>query len=220
MRNVNQAGRREVEEHRRNVAGVTASLPSYKVVDLAGHKEWVIDVYLGPLELVEKNILRDVPIAPYARHLVGGIRIPVELQRSKQGRYTVVGRSKEMPAGAQPPDGSILEPTFQEIKVNLADLGLLWIPDLDWTVEPWGEKIWSDEPWQKISATDAFGNPVVGEDAEPEIELYQPGALRTTKTRHVVLGLKTWGPLGHPDALRWGIDPWGAPLQKTVEHEE
>ena len=70
-RNVALFGRRELIAHRQFVEGVTATVPAYKVVDEVGNKEWVVDVYIGPAENVELNIVRDVPIPPYARQVIG-----------------------------------------------------------------------------------------------------------------------------------------------------
>jgi hypothetical protein len=219
MRNVALVGRRELEAHRRSVSGVTASLPGYAVVDAAGHEEWVVDVYLGPIEGPEKNILRNVPIAPYARHLIGGLRQPVMLHRSPQGKYTVIGREKEMPAGAQSEEGSILEPTYHEISVNLADLGLLWIPDLDWSMDGWGTRAWGED-W-RYHARDAWGRAIMGDGADGDVPpVLSPDPIETVVTRHLLISLKSWGPAGHPDAFAWGVDPWGAPVQRVIEHEE
>ncbi|MGH9462435.1 MAG: hypothetical protein ACRD1X_14555 [Vicinamibacteria bacterium] len=223
MRNLAQFGRRELVAHRRFVTGVTASAPAYKEVDPLGNKEWVVDVYIGPLEEVELNIVRDVPIAPYARQVVGDLRQPVLLERSKQGRYTLVGRAKTMPSGAQMPEGSILEPTYHRIEFNLAELRTTFVADLTYELEGWDEKIWDDgEPWQRITGTDAFGNLVVGPDVDPEdaIPLLEPAGFKQTLARHTVLSLRTWGNPLDECGFRWDVDPWNAACPKIVENIE
>jgi len=218
-RNVALFGRRELEAHRKIVSGVTVSPPEYKVVDGAGNKEWTVDVYIGPPERIDAiNVVRDVPVAPYAKQLVSGMRVPVMMERSRQGKYTVIGRTKVMPSGAQTPDDSILEPTYHEITYNLAELGLLFLADLDWKGEKWGEKIWgaTGTVWKGYTATDAFGYQVVGPDADPAAApAVQPTPAKVTTTRHVRIGKRPWG--SGPDHFRWGIDRWGAPLQKVLE---
>lgn len=222
-RNVALFGRRELIAHRQFVEGVTATVPAYKVVDEVGNKEWVVDVYIGPAENVELNIVRDVPIPPYARQVIGDIRQPVLMERSKQGKYVVIGRNKIMPSGAQMPDGSILEPTYHRIEHNLASLSALFVADLDWTVEGWGEKTWDDGgPWQRITATDAFGNDVIGGEVDPEdippmLDLEE---ITTTTTRHVLLTLRTWGNPTETGGFRWGVDAWGAGFQRLIEVTE
>jgi hypothetical protein len=218
--NVALFGRRELQAHRRFVTGVTASVPTYKEVDSLGNKEWVVDVYIGPLDHVGANIVKDVPISPFARQLVGDVRQPVLLERSKQGRYTLVGRSKTMPAGAQMPEGSILEAHYRRNEFNLTELGIRFIADLTYELEAWGEKPWGqvDKPWQDIRAWDAFGNQVMGGDVDPDDvpPLLNTNPISRTTTRHVVIVRKGWG---GADALVWGTDPWGATMQKIVELE-
>jgi hypothetical protein len=223
VRNIAQIARREVEAHRRKLSGITAEKPRYKVVDPNGSKEWVVDVYLGEAKDADhKNIVRDCPIAPIAKNLVTDVRQPVELERSKQGKFTVVGRSKYVPAGTQTPQGSILEPNYHEIEVNLAQLGLLWIADLDYELEAWGERTWGEpgKPFQMIRAFDAFGVQVLGpevdaEDVPPALHL-EPK--KTTATKHLVIKRKPWG--HGPDAFKFGKDRWGAMSEKVLEVTE
>jgi len=221
MRNAAVLSRRELEAHARYVSGVTATTPVYKEIDQAGNKEWLVDVYIGLPTSSSMAIIRNVPVAPFARQLVSGARIPVSLERSRQGKYTVVGRAKEMTAGAQTPDGSILEPTYHEIEYNLADLGLLFIPDFDFTPEAWGDKTWgdADKPWQSVEAVDAFGAEIMGPDVDPADVpvLFQPAKNRKITTRHVLLTRKGWG---GPHPLLWGADPWGAEYQEILENVE
>jgi hypothetical protein len=218
LRNIAQIGRREVEEHRRTVQGITAERPRYAVVDQAGHKEWVVDVYLGPPGEAGTSIARNCPIAPIAHDLVTDVRMPVLLEKLKQGKLTVVGRSKFVPAGAQTPNGSILEPTYHEIEVNLAALGLLWIADLDYQKEKWGEKPWGEagKPFQSITITDAWGHVVSGPDVDPEDvpAMLRPQGERSTTTKHTLIRRQPWG------AFRWGRVPWGSFEQKPLELTE
>jgi len=209
-RNVSLFGRRELAAHRRFVTGVTASMPIYKEVDGAGNKEWVVDVYLGPLELVTANVLKDVPIAPYARNLVTDLMQPVTLERSRDGKYTVTGRAKVLAAGAMAPDGDIEEPTFHRVLHNLADLRLRHIADLDYVLEPYQEtpttplQTTPDEPMQTIRAYDAFGNQVLGPEVEDPLELYAIEGSAGTQTRHVQFVPAKYGPPGDPLAMQWG----------------
>jgi hypothetical protein len=222
MKNLALLGRRELVAHRRFVTGVTASVPAYKEVDEVGNKEWVVDVYIGPMDVAEPNVAFNVPVAPYARQVVGDIRQPVLLERSKQGKYTVIGRAKELPAGAQMPEGSILEPTYHRIEHNLTQLRSLFIADITWTLQGWDVEPWDEGPWQEIRGEDAFGNVVVGseipaEDVPPQISTETEGE---KKARHVVLTLRSWGNPQDPGGFRWGIDPWMASYQKIVELTE
>ncbi len=219
-RNIALAGRRELEAHRRFVTGVTASLPLYTAVDSAGNKEWVVDVYLGPLERVETNIVRKVPIAPYARLLVSDIRQPVTVERSKEGKYTVIGRAKVFTAGAQTPDGSIFEPTYHSVVFNLAELGLSFLADVDYTLDEFqddpGKEFQANptDPYQVIRAFDAFGNQCVGPEAvNPPPELDPVPKIETT-TCHVVLKVAKFGPFGDPEALQWGQ---GTEFQPSIQ---
>ncbi len=224
MRNVAQLGRRELEAHRDLVTGVTASVPAYKAADVAGNKEWVVDVYLGPFEQVEAAIIRDVPIAPYAKELVGDVRQPVQLFRSKQGKYTVTGRAKILTAGAQMPDGSIAEPTYHKGVYNLAELDLAFVSDLDYTLQALGDRtqLQADEatPLQAVRAYDAFGFQVLGPELSEEILAggrFDVVGQKTTTTRHMVLVLSTLGPAGDPGAMSWGTGPLQTSLPRIVE---
>lgn len=213
-----QIARREIEAHRKTVNGITAEQPRYAVVDKAGNKEWVVDVYLNPDGKEEPSIARNVPIAPIAHELITDVRMPVEMQRSKQGKLTIVGRGKVVPAGAQMPDGSPLDPSYHEIKPNLAQLGLLWTQDLDYQVEKWGEKPWGapGKPWRSITITDAFGNIVSGPDVDPEDvpRLLSLTPSTTVKTKHVKIARIPWG------TQPWGTFLWGGHTQTVIELEE
>lgn len=214
--------RREVEAHRRTIVGITVEKPRYVVVDAALAKEWVVDVYIGQGEIDDKRIIRDCPIAPYARNLIGDVRQPVELARSKQGKYTVIGRSKTVPAGTQMPQGSILEPNFHKIELNLAQLGLLWTVDLTYQLEAWGTMVYGapGKAFQVVRAYDAFGAQVLGpevdEDAMPPALALEPA--KTTTTRHMLVKRKHWG--HGPDSFRYGTDRWGQMSEKILELTE
>lgn len=213
MKNVALAANREIADKQVVVNGVTASAPAYIEVDQAGNKEWVVDVYIGPL--VDVSILKNVPIIPAAKQNVTDVRQPVQLERSKQGKYTVVGRAKVMSAGVQAPDGSILEPQFREIEVNLAQLDILHVADLDYSAEELqadddpitGTQLQADddEPLQVITATDAFGHPVGGDDddcTDESVATLDP--VKAGKTRHVRIDVAMLGDYGDPEAMLWG----------------
>jgi hypothetical protein len=216
VRNIAQISRREIEVHRKDIVGITAEAPRYAVVDQAGHKEWVVDVYLGPLDRGQPSIARACPIAPIAHELVTDVRQPVKLERDRQGKFTVVGRSKFVPAGTQTPDGSILEARYQEVKPNLAALGLLWVADLDYERTAWGSKPWGDFGWGELTITDAFGAVVMSPESEPDEipAMYAPTGTRTLVTRHTKIARIPWGDRG------WGEFPWGGHEQTTIELEE
>jgi hypothetical protein len=235
MKNIAQTGRRELDTHRRWISGVTASLPRYEDVDLDGNKEWVVDVYIGPLEMVSEGIVYSCLIASYAAELVGDLKQPVMLERSKQGKYTVVARTKNLAAGVVfEEDEEVAEPTYELTRYNLSSLGLRWIPDLDWVLEPLqadpDDELQADpdEPLQEVRAFDAFGLQVVGPEAtEPEDfpdgslppapgggsgyspapgkgSLYDPTPIVSTTKKHLAVFPAKFGPYGDPDAMAWG----------------
>ncbi len=220
MRNTALVGRREIEAQRDIVVGVTASLPVYKAADDAGNKEWVVDVYLGPLEEVTKAIIRNVPIAPAATELVADIRQPVTLFRSRQGKYTVTGRAKILTAGAQMPAGSILEPTYRKTVYNLAALRVEHVADLDYTVQALGDRpcLQADPetPLQVVNAFDAFGAQVVGPVVEDEGR-FGRAAAEVATTRHTLIRMATLGPPGDPGAMRFGVSELQPAVQVTIE---
>lgn len=232
MRNIAQVSRRELEAHRTLVNGVTASVPAYTEVDTAGNKEWLVDVYIGPLLGI--SILRNVPIVPAAKENVTDMRQPVQLERSKQGKYTVVGRAKVMSAGMQTPEGSVLEPTYREIEVNLAALQCEFIADLDYTVTVFqideDEELQADEDeeLQPVSAVDAFGQAVLGPDVDDDLvtaevlDQLSPEPVEAAKTRHVRVDVATLGPPGDPLAMTWGDPdlPFQPAVSEVVELED
>lgn len=233
-RNVALFGRRELQAHRRWVTGVTASPPAYIEVDGAGNKEWVVDVFIGPTTAEDLNIVKACPIAPYARLLVTDIKQPVMLERSKQGKYTVVGRAKVLAAGIQFEEGDIEEENYHLVRHNFADLRVRFIADLDYVLEELQVdedtelQADEDEPLQTVKAYDAFGNQVIGPgavtpdggadgDSPPPPgggDGYSPapgkGALyggtpyKTTTTTGVSAMPAKLGPYGDPDAMTWG----------------
>lgn len=224
MKNVGLISRREIDEHRVLVNGVTASVPMYIEVDSNDNKEWVVDVFIGPL--LGESIIFRVPIVPAAKQLITDIRQPVQLERSKQGFYTVVGRAKVLSAGVMGPDDTILEPTFREIEVNLAQIDALHIADLDYTVEELqhdtdeltGDQLQADpdEPLQVESAVDAFGHPVLSEEddcSNPSAVSLEP--IKESKTRHIRIDVAMLGPYGDPEAMQWG-DPFSQ-LQPSIQ---
>jgi hypothetical protein len=217
-RNVGLSGRRELIAHRRFVTGVTASLPIYQ--DVNGSLEWTVDVYIGPLERVELNVIKKVPISPIARHLVSDIRQPITLERSKQGKYTVVGRAKTMPSGGQALDGSIFEPTYHSVKYNFAELGLSFLADVDYELSPLQDgagDCWQNDPgdcFQDIKIFDAFGKQVGGPGAVVNPPAIAPVPSTEVITRHVVIDVACWGEFGNPDALQWGT---GTELQPSIQ---
>ena len=222
-RNVALFGAREIRDKRRFVTGVTASMPQYVEMDSQGHKEWVVDVYLGPAGegRINDNILSKVPIAPYTRQLVSGLQQPVTLERSRQGGYTVIGRAKVVAAGTLADDGDVLEPTYHCVKHNLADLRGRHIVDLDYSLEPFQAtpdtplQSDPDEPFQQVSATDAFGVPVLGPEAESVPAALTLDPERTTTVRQVRIVLATLGPPGAPLAMQWGVE--GSVFQPTYQ---
>lgn len=224
-RNIALFGAREIQDKRRFVTGVTASPPRYQVVDGAGNKEFVVDVYLAPTEGREQDIINDVPIAAYASQVVTDIRLPVTLERSKQGKYTVTGRAKLMAAGAQTPDGSIFEPTYHLVKHNFANLRIQHIIDLDYTLEVLqstpSTPLQADpsEPLQDISAFDAFGNLIYGSGTPPASipPGLEPEPTEETTTRHVNLRLAKLGPKGDPLAMNFGTSVLQPTVQEILE---
>lgn len=244
MKNIAQTGRRELEAHRRWVVGVTASEARYEVVDVDGAKEWVIDVYVGPLEHVTDNIVKSCLIASYARELVADAKQPVLLERSKQGKYTVVGRTSTMPAGVVF-DSEVTEPSFELVRDNLATLRLRFLPDLDWELEPFGgpgKKFRSspDKPFQIVRAFDAFGVQMVGPEAAAPEEiadgsmprppgggagyspaaakgaLYAPAPASAKTSKHTAIYKAKFGPKGDPDAMSWGVSVFRPTITKTI----
>lgn len=203
-RDIALLGRMEVEANRRFSFGMTASEPDWTEVDLAGNKGWVIDVFMGPEyedngELHD-NILKDVPIAEFARAHVGEKNIPVLLERTRQMGWTVAGRSHVIPGGFQSTD--ILEETYNRIEHNYRDLRLLHVPDLDFTLETLGEGVarWNsgdESVAQIVRAFDAFGVQIYGpevasppQDVQDRLEVIP---LTRKTVRHLKARMETLG---------------------------
>lgn len=213
-RDIAEIGRQEVEAHRRFRIGMTATDPEYKIVDDALNKEFVVDVFLGAVfdEGSTDNLLRNVPIAEMARAHVTEQHTPVLLEWAKQGHFTVVGRSKKMPAGYS--IGDVIEPTYNRVLHNYADLRLLFIPDLDWTRGPLqadpSEALQEgpSDPLQTLIAHDAFGHQVGGPGVTnpPQAiqDLLSPKAMTKTTERHLVVKRASLGPKGDAGAMTWG----------------
>jgi len=220
-RNVALFGRRELQVHRMYRTGVTASVPKYADIDGDNNKEWMVDVCLGSSEGPDVVVLRDVPIAPYAKQLVTGLADPVTLERSKQGKWTVVGRSKILPGGAQTETGSVFEPTYHLVKHNYADLRARHVADLDYQLEELQAtpltplQATPTEPLQEITATDAFGHQVIGGSSDPQ--LFAIDAEQEVKTRHTRVILSKLGPKGDPLAMDWGVSALQFTILDVVE---
>ncbi len=174
-RNVAQWGARELQASRHFVTGVTASVPAYVDADQDGNKEWVADVYLGPLDSIGNGVVEAVPIAPIARALITDIRQPVVMERSREGRYTIIDRAKNMPAGVSF-GGDVPDGTYVETRHNYAELGLRFVADIDWELELLQAtgatplQATADEPFQLLRGRNAFGRLVVG----PPVEVPEP----------------------------------------------
>lgn len=193
-RNVALWGARELHAGRKFVTGVTASVPAYIDADLDGNKEWVADVYLGPLDSIGTGVVRNVPIAPIARNLITDIRQPVVMERKPEGRYTIIDRAKNMPAGVSF-GGEVPDGTYVETQHNFAELGLRFIADIDWELEVLqanpGEELQADpeQPLQVVRGRNAFGRLVVGPEDEvetPAEEAAQVPASEAVERRVVV----------------------------------
>ncbi|MCE5280489.1 MAG: hypothetical protein LLG93_00130 [Deltaproteobacteria bacterium] len=216
-------GRREVFAGRRFVTGVTASVPLYKEVDTQGHKEWLVDVYLSPADNPDQTILRDVPIAPYAKNLVTDVRQPVTLERSKQGSYSVIGRAKVSAAGAG--GDPITDPTYRFVRHNYASLRARFVADLDYTLEPLQGSPLTEfqadpaEPFQVVRAVNAFGHQVLGPEVTDEPREIRVHPKRRIRTRHVVSQQAKFGPKGDPEAMDWGTSIFQPTILKVVEQE-
>jgi len=219
MKNAPVSARRELQAHRRFVTGMTASSPRYQEVDTVGNKEWVVDVYIGPQDGNPINIIRDVLVTSTARSLVSKLGQPVLLERSKQGKYTVVGRSHTMPSGAQLPEGSPLDGHYHRNEFNFSSLKTQFIPDLTFELEVWGDKaVWGGgDPWQDVRGFDAFGNQVLGVDAVDPPNLLSIDPIESKKVRHISISKKRWG--GTDSPLIWSSDKWAEPLYTVVELE-
>lgn len=215
--------RSEIEAHRRTRSGVTASVPGYKVVDGAGNKEFVVDVYLGPVQNADSEVIKDVPIAHYARQRVTDIYQPIVLEISKEGKLTVIGRAKIFLAGLQTPEQSILEPTYHEFTHNLQSLRLLWLQDLDWTLTVFQAtpstkfQETPSTPFQTIRAFNAFGKQLVGPEAPVVPPQVVPIPVATGSTIHTRIVPAKFGPKGDPLAMNWGVSVFQPMVIERIE---
>lgn len=221
-RNVAQFGRREVEAHRQTLVGVTASVPGYKQADPSGNKEWVVDVFLGPLERIETDTVIAVPVAPYARNLVTDIHQPVELARSKQGQLQVIGRAKLLVSGTLLPEQTILDATYHEVRHNLAGLGLLFIADLDFELEqlqasPTTElQADPNEPLQDVKLFDSFGLQIAGSGATANPPATDPVPVEDGNAVTCRFTMAKLGPKGDPLAMDWGVSVLQPPVKEKL----
>jgi hypothetical protein len=106
--------RREVERHRGDLIGITASAPVFK--DQNGLYEWVCDVRIGVRE--NQGLVKDVLIAQEATGVVNDLNIPVLMQRDDAGRLTIYSR-----AAVRLPDVSLTTYSY-------AELGFLFMSNL------------------------------------------------------------------------------------------
>lgn len=221
-RNAALFGRQQVHYQRQFVVGLTATKPVYVESDTSGNKEFAVDVLLEPQEGVEPNVVKGAIIAPYAKELVTDIRQPVTLERSRQGQYTVIGRAKVMASGTV---GDVDDPTYSLSLHNYADLGLRFIPDLDWELEPFqadpGDQFQADpeEPFQAVRAFDAFDRQVVGPEVAEEPPELVARRCRVDRVRQVVPTLAKFGPKGDPLAMDWGVSVFQPTFNEIIEQE-
>jgi hypothetical protein len=84
------SSRREVDRHRQQILGITASEARYITRD-NGKLEFVIDVRVGARE--KQGLVKDVLIAQWVVGLITDFNVPVILERSEAGQLTVVARA-------------------------------------------------------------------------------------------------------------------------------
>lgn len=101
-----EVARKEVERHRGQIIGITASAPIFK--DQNGVLEWVCDVRVGVRE--NQGLIRDVLIAQTQVGIVNDLNIPVLMEVSESGRLTIVARTS-----IRLPDVSLRRFTFYEL---------------------------------------------------------------------------------------------------------
>ena len=116
--------RREVERHKKQFIGLTASAPRF--VDQNGLLEWVCDVRVGTS--LDAEIVKDVRIAMPQPGLVNDINVPVVVERSETGRLSVIARSE------------VRLPDIRITSYTLNDLGFLFMTLL----EQDSEGVWRD----------------------------------------------------------------------------
>lgn len=84
-----EISRREVEEHRTEIIGITASIPKYE--EQGGQMVWCADVRVGVRE--NQGLIRGVLIAQWAMGVVTDMNVPVICQKSESGQLTIVARA-------------------------------------------------------------------------------------------------------------------------------
>ncbi len=84
-----EVARREVDRHRQRFIGITINAPIFK--DVNGVLEYVVDVRIGTNETFE--IVREVLIAQEAQGIVTDAKVPVTIERSENGRLSIIARS-------------------------------------------------------------------------------------------------------------------------------
>ncbi|MCJ2530750.1 MAG: hypothetical protein LN413_00310 [Candidatus Thermoplasmatota archaeon] len=223
--------RQELEAHRRFLTGITETDPRIEALDerQPPSEAWVIDVFIGipgDDENEPDNVLFSVPIALYAREHVTDEGQPVLLERSKQGKMTVIGRALQVPPGFAFEFGGIFEKNFHVQRLNYSKLRLGWLPDLDWVLEELQDlpdsPLQADptEPVQTVKAFDAFGDQVFGPGVtSPPLkvqEMLQPEPKIETKARHRTIKAAKLGPFGDPDAMQFGISELQPTIRKSV----
>ncbi len=84
-----EVARREVDRHRQRFIGITINAPIFK--DVNGALEYVVDVRIGTNEKFE--IVREILIAQEAQGIVTDAKVPVTIERSENGRLSIISRS-------------------------------------------------------------------------------------------------------------------------------
>ncbi len=228
-------GQQDIEAQREFMTGMTETSPKLEVLDerQPPSEVWVVDVFIGipekagkqdPADDEDDDVLRSVPIAQYARQNVTDEGIPVLMHRSKQGKFTVIGRAMTVPAGFA--FGDVFEKNLHIRRVNYASLRLGWLVDLDYTFETLQQgptdKLQDDptEPLQQLRAFDAFGHQVFGpEVTNPPLEtqqLLQPVPFEETHERHRTIKPSKLGPRGDPDAILFGTTELQITIVKSI----
>ncbi len=111
---VRELARREVESRKSPFVGLTASVPSFGLVnedeDLY---EYTCDVRVGVRE--GWGLIRGVVIASAAIGVVTDLGLPVLVERSDSGRLTIIGRSQ-----LRLPDVSLIAYSYESLGLGFA----------------------------------------------------------------------------------------------------
>jgi hypothetical protein len=110
-----EISRREVEAHRSDIVGITASSPRF--VDQNGVLEWVCDVRVGVRE--NQGLIKDVLIAQTAVGIVTDMNIPVLMSHDEAGRLAIISRAQ------------VRLPDVYLRSYSYADLGFLFMVPAD-----------------------------------------------------------------------------------------